>query len=1104
MRLHPRNRYRQQGQTLIIALLVLGVLLILGAVFAGILSRTIKSTSTAKQRTQNSDFAEAGIRYAHSELVNSELGADWRGNATPIPEVAANVTRDPDIYYLRPAAGADLQFPGTNRVDQGGPDGLGPFFRQDYRGGRALIRVRYAPGDPSIFQSTGTGYLRDNGLARNHIVIESIGRQGEVRVNDPSLAGTRGAVQYRNFTNPADFANALTVMRNFDLKEVSSKKLIAFAQIGLIDYARFITNKYRSSRPAEIGMPADLGARYNDSNNPTTAPIPVAVPVETGARLPVYNLTAAGAGAIAPAPVASAGSTRVNGDLRIHGNFIANINRTFGDAILASGAIAPADNASSITLNVSNWNGTNWAETTTTTQANTYSPNFTTFGGILRDGSATPDGQNNARGVGYITPPTILASQDSGTNGAVSRYERLTRDSVAGPGVSSDASQFGHGAGVYVDNASDFQVPEDEQGRRAVGGSASLVQDWLSPFGEGTGFRSGWRGPFYLPIGSFLHLTRDGFIISRNAHPDQRPEERTWRQPDGSQSGLTALRYRIGYGTDGELHIVNNFTTGMSGTVNDPLTPADFSRGPLFSGVLYFAGNVRMRGVIPTDVQLTVVTNRTAYIEGNIVKGVEANDVTSAYPAVLNNNRLTRPSRSSLMIMAKEYVTLNPTMFFGPSSEVDAQVENGGQGLGGFNPIKLAAPTGALTLQLDMPLTNVNPANPSTFLPLDQQVPAPLAYFEYDPTNPNSPTGTGARVNTNLLLTQALEYTNPGPSNTFYGLNINRGGQQAGFNQEYQFQTFGSPTNTAQIIWASINTPAPAPAFGNIYGLGSEVFQQSPKFETVRVPIINPGTTAAQVAVNRFSNTFDTNNYQLFMQDTNALELFLTQFGSQSSGNYLLARAAAVPMDIRIEASMYAEEGSFFVIPGDWFNTNPQDRRDRFEQRVQQLTLQGVTQPREIAVAERLRDFGNTEYAPFYGEPIDVRISLVGSVSENMPPPISQQAEWLKKWGWIPIRQAGLFNPSTGNPRFIPTSHVSNWTRSTLSPYTNNLTITYDQMLATGRVSNFGLDANDLAADPTNVNTMVRFTRQNGTVYPLPPMPRLPVSPTLVFFGEAK
>lgn len=1102
----------QHGQTLIIALLVLFVLLILGAAFASILSRTIKGASTAKARGVNADFAESGIRFAHSQLVNSDLGADWRGIPTTLVEVTPNVTRDPDTYYLRPpatAGGAALLFPGANRNDEGGPDGLGPFFRIEYRGGRALLRVRYAPGNASIFTSAGVGYLKDPGLARNYLVIESVGRQGEVLPNDPTLNSARSSVQFRNYADQATFNAQYGKMKEFDEKEVSSRKLIAMAQIGLIDYGRIDFNKYKSTKPIDIGMPSDI-ARYREAAG--AEGISVNVPNVMGDFLGTFNLTPTGPGAFAGL-LPAGGSYHGNGDVRFWGTNLVNLNQTYGDGITASGAFIPAPN-SSLTIAKSRWDrvSNSWQVLPPVNMVlDSQSPAFTTYEGSMRDGAPVTDGANNARSAPYIQNPSILSSADTSENANTNRYTKITRDSGR-LGPAGNSGLFGHGEGTYVDNTTDFQIPDDEQGRRVLGGSASLVQDWLTPFGDSSSdsnFRTGWHGPFYIPVGAFVLLTRDGFYIQRNAHPDQRPEERTWKRADGSDSGLSSIRYRIGFGTDGQMRIVNTLTVGLSASINNPLTAADFDQGSVFNGVLYFEGNARVRGIIPTDVQMTIVSNKTIYIEGSILKGVEANDVTAAYPAVITNNRLNRPSRSSLMLMAKDYVTLNPTMFVGPAGERNAQVEQGGQGVGGYSPTQLSAPDGKVNLQLDMPLSQFDPANLSTVLALPNQVPAPLTYKEFDPANPNAANGTGNPVTTNLLLTQALSYTNPGPSNSFYGIDINRGAQALGGNEQYQFEVLNSPTNSAKLIWASINNPNPAPIFGNIYGLGTEAFQQSPKFESIATPIVAPGAATSNIAANRFTSTFNSNNYEMLMQGSNNLELFLTQFGTQPSGNYLLARAAAVPMDVKIEASIYAEEGSFFVIPGDWYNMNPNDRRDTFEARVAQLVTGGATQveARDQASAERLENFGTTPQAPFYGEPIDVKISIVGSVAENLPPSIAQQSEWLKKWSWIPIKQAGNYNPANGDPRYIPVNHVSAWTKASVAtrPFTPNLSITYDTALATGRVGGtFGFDTPADASNPVNPNAMIRTIRLNGVTYQAPPMPRLPVSPTLAYFGESK
>jgi hypothetical protein len=506
---------------------------------------------------------------------------------------------------------------------------------------------------------------------------------------------------------------------------------------------------------------------------------------------------------------------------------------------------------------------------------------------------------------------------------------------------------------------------------------------------------------------------------------------------------------------------------------------------------------------------MTVVSNKTIYIEGSVLKGVEANDVTSAYPGVINNGRLNRPSKSTIMFMAKDYVTLNPTMFFGPSTERNAQVTQGGAGVGGYSPDTLNAPDGMTTLNFDTSLSSFSPADLSVTQPFGSRVPENLTYKEFDPANPNNPNGTNLFVTTGLLLTEALEYTNPGPTNAFVGLNINRGSQILGGNEQYQYEVLNSMTNSARIIWAAINNPAPAPLFGNIYGLGTEAFQQSPKFETIKLPLIDPNASTLSIPNNRYTSTFNTNNYEMLMQGPNSLELFLTQFGTQASGSYLLSRAAAVPMDIKIEASIFAEEGSFFVIPGDWFNMNVNDRRDAYETRVAALVTGGATlvQARDTASQERLENFGAVAGAPFYGEPIDVKINIIGSIAENLPPSISQQSEWMKKWGWIPTKQGGAYNSANGAPRYIPVNHVSTWTKANPAarPFTSNLTITYDTTLATGRVDgSFGFDTAFDASNPANANGMIRTTNLNGVTYQLPPMPRLPVSPTLAFFGESK
>ncbi|PNA05903.1 hypothetical protein C1X93_30675, partial [Pseudomonas sp. GW456-11-11-14-LB1] len=89
--------------------------------------------------------------------------------------------------------------------------------------------------------------------------------------------------------------------------------------------------------------------------------------------------------------------------------------------------------------------------------------------------------------------------------------------------------------------------------------------------------------------------------------------------------------------------------------------------------------------------------------------------------------------------------------------------------------------------------------------------------------------------------------------------------------------------------------------------------------------------------------------------------------------------------NIRIEASMFAEEGSFFVIPGAWANPNPNDRRDAYQSAVASYVSGGMSaaDAKNAADRDRFQAFGSSPDTVFYAEPLDVKIDIIGSVSEN-------------------------------------------------------------------------------------------------------------------------
>jgi hypothetical protein len=84
------------------------------------------------------------------------------------------------------------------------------------------------------------------------------------------------------------------------------------------------------------------------------------------------------------------------------------------------------------------------------------------------------------------------------------------------------------------------------------------------------------------------------------------------------------------------------------------------------------------------------------------------------------------------------------------------------------------------------------------------------------------------------------------------------------------------------------------------------------------------------------------------------------------------AGEAVDPLPVEIDALIYAQNGSWFVLPGRWFNDDP----DEFSPTGELPT---------------------SEY-PGYHEPLNIKISVYGAISENMPADLGSVADWTSKW----------------------------------------------------------------------------------------------------------
>jgi hypothetical protein len=212
-----------------------------------------------------------------------------------------------------------------------------------------------------------------------------------------------------------------------------------------------------------------------------------------------------------------------------------------------------------------------------------------------------------------------------------------------------------------------------------------------------------------------------------------------------------------------------------------------------------------------------------------------------------------------------------------------------------------------------------------------------------------------------------------------------------------------------------------------------------------------------------------------------------TQSGAK---DYLFSRMAVAPMDIRIEALIYAQNESFFVIPGYALNQNPADTRDAALRRATDAGL---------PAGSMLRPSGTTDMYPFYNEPYDCRITIVGAVAECRTASAADQAAWLQLWGYIPeaFGSTGKNPPDPNAEIRIPQEHtLGNEMGGAVIPDSRTTAERnfYGQNSGFARGLRFIYDP-ALTAPFVNYTPGARAYRTDNYGRVLPPLPRLPVSP---------
>lgn len=1017
-RLHRARR----GQMLIVAIAILFVLLIIGGIFVAQIGRNLASAVRGKENQGAEAYAEAGIRYADASFTLSPEGADWRPQPYQ-PPGGSNPLIDPDFRWLQ----------------QG-------FTRLFFQGGRALIRVVYDPhaDDPR------SQYLR----------IESVGRAGDLAQGlDPTVFTSNGNAPRQR------------------------RELVAYKQIGLTDYARWMTNKDHRSISNFLGIPALENGAGVDVSMVLGDPL-LADPANSGGLYPPVTPT----DVLFGAPIRSNATLRLGGEIHLfesvrggNPNISPETIITAGDFITApnqdingDGVITDADHQVLVNAPLN--------ATALTNPNNVLLPsadvNFLTIGGVARDQRTTPDKIGISRSIPFLDPP-IMDSYVSGTGSLL--YRELTRLSGKWNSPSDNTGFYGWGTGTYIDNTTDLQ----QETQNATGGY-SLRADWLNP--QANFAQHYWSGAYYRPPGVLIELMGDHIHLTRS-------DGKSFRKPDGA--AVTAgggnvvdiplrnsdrANYTFGDGSVFVLPELAHDGDEAASVTRDPNT-ANFPVDRLSYGVnmvIMAEGNVRVKGVYGaisdttnpggdhlSRVHLTIVSGGTAYIDGNILKGDGYKD----------NTGIHAENASSCAILAKDYVTINTTMFMA--------AENQGPS---WTPV----------------LTN----NDLQYIGIPTDAPAydPIMAFGVDPTTYTIGGGAG-RSPLFLLMRHASNQDNSGGGSSAFNLEINAATNVGGFPPitsptQYRFNGLG------------VQLPSLGPLFpAETYVLGlkfqggalvPDAAQVNPNFEqkafpltgqvlnTASGPAFTPDYTNTQIFPSL--NLLGVGNVFHFQKDTTAAgDVSQIGTGFSETEDYLFSGAMVAPLDIKIQALLYAQERSFFVIPGYSFNQNPNDTRTNF----------AITGTRPIYDAFEGAPSRPKTVFPFYNEPMDVKITIIGAVTENYTASAGDQAAWMGKWGYI-----HTFHGSSDVP--IPDQHMVPQTPKEISEnIVRGLEFQYDPVLPLPYNHASGTDL--MGTQNANIQTrQYRSVRSkyfpaagqiNQTFQILPSVPRLPVCPGLLYFG---
>jgi hypothetical protein len=554
-----RRRGGQAGQSLIVAVIVLFLLLFLGGIFVALVARNLFNAQRAGNVSSASGFAEAGLRYLDEQLTTSPEGADWRpvpdslpAGAPQPPGYAPPDPGDPDYFWIKPyddnPQSPTYRQGGFTRVTFGGPTPS-----QGNVGGRALVRITYRPN----LQDPTSKYLK----------LESIGRVGVINERDPTTYGNSEEAGLR-------------------------RELVAYKAIGITDYVRSIWNK--DNKPVTVALGAPFQVYDRDQQRPIVSEY--AGPIRVNANLLWYGPNTVFLEPRRNDAVEVAGTIEHNTD-SANPTRVTVTNQETNQA--ADAAPSNATDAGGVPL-FDTLNGL-YRDGLAITDRNGAVRSVARLAPPVIDAPTGTRGLTRYRALTRNSPPMSPRFLDPNAPLTFNR---------------NYAGIVGWGSGLYINNRSDLQSESSN-----LFGVYSLRGDWLQPNAP-TGQNSYWRGDFlYVPPAVTIELTPGYMRITKSPYDRREGRFYSFREPNNSRiEGNTIIRYSGENEPDVDRGVRNKYRgypAKAPGTVSSDGDYVIYAEGNIrIRGVV---GGRDAEGDNYVR-HLTVVSNGTIYVDGNLLR----------------------------------------------------------------------------------------------------------------------------------------------------------------------------------------------------------------------------------------------------------------------------------------------------------------------------------------------------------------------------------------------------------------------------------------------------------------------------------------------------